>query len=77
MKFLSELITSLILVALALGAIAGAACTFEGYPNKDVAGVGALAGGFAIAFAIMFHGMMTTEAQEQDTRKESGDQPDA
>jgi len=68
MKFLSELTTSLILVALALGAIVGAVYAFDGDSNM---GPGAFGGGCAIAFAIMFHGMMMTEAREQDTKKDS------
>jgi len=71
MKFLSDLMMSLILVGLAIGTIAGAACTFEKYPNRDVTGPGALAGGFAIAFAIMIHALVTSNAREQETKKDS------
>ena len=72
MKFLNELAMSLVLVALALGAIVGTVYAFAPDPGQDGAGPGALAGGFAIAFAILLHGVMMCEKREKNTKKDSG-----
>ncbi len=59
MRILESLIMGLLLAAFIIVTIAAVACTFEGYPNKDVAGVGALAGGCILGLAILLHGAMT------------------
>ena len=71
MKFLNELAMTLILVAVMIGAVAGAVFTFAGDPG-DGAGPGAFGGGCAIAFAILLHGLMLSEKPKEDTKKDSG-----
>ena len=60
----------LILVALALGAIAGAIGVVDSGPGAG-AGSGAFGGGCVIAFAILLHGIMLSEKREEDTKKDS------
>ncbi len=76
MRFLTDVVMGLVLAGLALVTIAAVACTFEGYPNKDVAGVGALGGGCAVAFAVLMHGAMARQPTEEGTDKGSDQQRD-
>ncbi len=76
MRFLTDVVMGLVLAGLALVTIAAAICTFEAHPNRDSAGPGALAGGCAVAFAILMHGVMARQPAEEATDKGSGQQPD-
>ncbi len=72
MKFFNELVLGIIMTVLAMGAVAGAICTF-GDPNNTAAGPGAMGAGCAIAFAILLHGMLTTMSDEDNPKKDQAD----